>query len=385
MPGESYYTLPGNRPTQVATQEIRLTSPSGGRFEWLFGAYGASIKNVLLNKIGGTFVPDPTPIELYDFDTRRTDIAAFGTASYHLGPLRLDAGVRLARTVYDAHIYVESGGLPNQRNSITSRAVLPKFSLSYALPNGGQVYATVAKGEEPGAVNTVSTAPIPYKSETSQSYETGIKGEALNRQLEYDVAAFYVRNGAHQYQTNFYDPVFGLVALISNIGDSRTYGVEADATWHPTTALRLAISGGYLNAKWTHATFFGTPIDGNEIPNAPRATASLSAGYSHPVASNLNFDANFDLSYTDAMWWDLPNTPGSKEPPHFLGDARIALGTEERGWQVALRVSNLFGAKYWTEYFPGFFPPGAYPCGGCSDMGAPGARRQFFASVSFKY
>jgi iron complex outermembrane receptor protein len=386
IPGESYYTLPGNRPTEVETQEIRLTSPSGGSFEWLVGAYGAIIKNVLLNLIGATFVPTPgTPTELYDFDTRRTDTAAFGTASYHWGPVRLDAGVRLAKTVYDARIYVELGGLPDQHNSITSRAALPKFSISYALPDAGQVYATVAKGEEPGAVNTVSTAPIPYKSETSLSFETGIKGEAMNRQLEYDLAAFYVRNKAHQYQTNFFDPVFGPVALINNIGDSRTYGVEADATWRPTAALRFGISSGYLNAKWTQATFFGTPINGNEIPNAPNATADLSAGYSAPVFSNLKFDANFDVSYTDAMWWDLPNTPATKEPPHFLGNARIALGSDHRGWQVAFRVANLFGAKYWTEYLPAFFPPGTYSCPGCSDIGTPGARRQFFGSVSFKY
>jgi iron complex outermembrane receptor protein len=386
IPGESYYTLPNNRPTEVGTQEIRLTSPSGGSFEWLIGGYGAIIKNVLLNRIGATFVPTPgIPTELYDFDTRRTDSAVFGTASYHLGPVRLDAGVRLAKTVYDARIYVEFGGLPNQHNSITSRAALPKFSISYALPNAGQVYATVAKGEEPGAVNTVSTAAIPYRSETSLSYETGIKGQAMNRQLEYDVAAFYVRNKDHQYQTSSFDPVFGLVTLTSNIGDSRTYGIEADATWRPTTALRFGISGGYLNAKWTRATYFGTPIDGNAIPNAPMATADLSTGYSAPMFSNLKFDANFDVSYTDAMWWDLPNTPGSKEPPHFLGNARIALGSDHRGWQVAFRVANLFGATYWTEYYPAFFPPGTEPCPGCTDLGAPGARRQFFASVAYKY
>jgi len=386
IPGESYYTLANNRPTEVETQELRLTSPSTGNFEWLAGAYGAIIKNVLLNQIGATFVPTPDiPTELYDFDTRRTDTAIFGTAGYNFGPLRLDAGLRLNKTVYDAKIYVEFGGLPNQENSITSRGVLPKFSVSYALPSGGQMYATVAKGEEPGAVNTVSTAPIPYKSETSLSFETGVKGEALDREFEYELAAFYVSNKAHQYQTNYFDPVFGLVALISNIGDSRTYGVEGSLNWHPTKELRFAVSGGYLNAKWTHALFFGTPIDGNAIPNAPDATASFSAGYSKPVFSNLKFDANFGLSYTDAMWWDLPNTPATKEPPHFLGDARIALGTDGRGWQVALRVANLFGAKYWTEYFPAFFPPGTYPCNGCSDMGAPGAPREVFGSVSFKY
>ena len=385
IPGVGTYTLPNNRPTEVATQELRLTSPSTRNFEWLVGAYGAIIKNVLVNQLGATFVPDGTVVVTNDFDTRRTDTAVFGTAGYNFGPLRLDAGLRLNKTVYDAKIYVEFGGLPNQENSITSRGVLPKFSVSYALPSGGQMYATVAKGEEPGAVNTVSTAPIPYKSEKSLSFETGVKGEAMDREFEYELAAFYVSNKAHQYQTNYFDPVFGLVALISNIGDSRTYGVEGSLNWRPTKELRFGINGGYLNAKWIHALFFGTPVDGNEIPNAPEVTAGLSAGYSAPVFSNLKFDANFGLSYTDAMWWDLPNTRSTKEPPHLLGDARVALGTDGRGWQVALRVSNLFGARYWTEYFPGFFPPGAYPCAGCSDMGAPGAPRQVFGSLSYKY
>jgi iron complex outermembrane receptor protein len=280
---------------------------------------------------------------------------------------------------------VEAGGLPNQRNSVISRAALPKASISYALPNGGQVYATVAKGEEPGAVNTTSTAAVPYKAETVLSYEIGTKGEALNRRLEYDVATFYIHNTNQQYQTNLVDPVLGLISAINNIGDSRTYGVEANVNCHPTDAWRFGISGRYLNAKWLTASYFGAPINGLVVPNAPNVTASLNTGYSRPVFTNLRVEANFDLSYTDAMWWDLPNTAGSKQLPHFIGDSRIALGTDHRGWQVALRVTNLFGAKYWTEYVPGIFPPSFAPCPNCTDVGVPGARRQFFASVAYKY
>lgn len=387
FPGESYYTLPGNRPTVVSTQEFRLTSPSNGRFEWLAGLYGAIIKDTLQNQIGATFFPTPAvPTTISDFDTKRTDTAAFGTATYHIGSLRLDAGVRLTQTIYDAMVYVETGGLPNQRGSITSRAVLPKASISYALPTGGQVYATVAKGEEPGAVNSVSTAPIPFKAETALSYELGVKGEALERRLDFGVAAFYVSNKDKQFQTNQIIPSLGgIIVLTSNIGDSRSYGVEANANWRPTSELHFGLGGGYLNAKWITASVFGAPIDGNEIPNAPAVTANFSAGYSRPVFTGLHFDANFDLSYTDAMWWDLPNTPGSKEPPHWLGNGRIALGSEGRGWQVAFRVTNLLGAKYWTEYYPNIFPPGGYPCTGCANVGAIGAPRQAYVSLGYKY
>jgi outer membrane receptor protein involved in Fe transport len=387
QPGENSYTLPHNRPTEVTTQELRLTSPSGGHFEWLVGLYGAIIKNVILNQIGASYLPTPdVPTELYDFDTRRTDTAAFGTLAYHLGPVRLDAGARATRTLYEAQLWVDAPGPPDQYGTIISRGVLPKFSLSYTLPDGAQIYATAAKGEEPGAINTNSGAPVPYLAETAWSYELGAKGELLDRRLEYELAGFYVSNHNQQFQSNLAVPNLGLLAVTTNIGDSRSSGAETSINWRLSDRWRLGLSGGYLDALWLHASYFGQPIDGLQVQNSPHVTTSTNIGYSQPVFNGLRFDANFDMSYTDAMWWDPPNTPGTKEHPHFLGDARVALGTDGRGWQVALRGTNLLGAKYWTEYVPGVYPPGvAPPCAGCTDLGTPGARRQFFGSVTYKY
>lgn len=387
QPGQNSYTLPHNRPTEVTTQELRLTSPSGGHFEWLVGLYGAIIKNVILNQIGATYLPTPdVPTELYDFDTRRTDTAVFGTLTYHLGSVRLDAGARATRTLYEAQLWVDAPGPPDQYGSIVSRGVLPKFSLSYTLPGGAEVYATAAKGEEPGAINTNSGAPVPYLAETAWSYELGAKGELLDRRLEYELAGFDVRNHNQQFQSNLAVPNLGLLAVTTNIGDSRSYGAEASINWRLSDRWRLGISGGYLNAMWLNASYFGQPINGLQVQNSPHVTASTNIAYSQPAFNGLRFDANVDMSYTDAMWWDPPNTPGTKEHPHFLGDARVALGTDGRGWQVALRGTNLLGAKYWTEYVPSVYPPSiSPPCPGCTDLGTPGARRQFFGSVTYKY
>ena len=384
IPGLTFFTLPGNRPTEVSTQELRLTS-NPGQFEWLAGAYGDMIKDVLLNKVDQQgFFPTTPPSVLNDFDTTRTDAAVFGTASYHFGPVKVDAGVRLSRTVNAAKIY--QPGAPTLNNSITTRSALPKFSISYQLPDGNQIYASVAKGEEPGAINVAANNPLPYRAETALSYELGTKGETADHRIDYTLAAFYVRNKDHQYQTNLYDTSLGgFVTLISNIGDSRTYGAEGSVNWHVTDDLRFGATAGYLNAKWTRAEYFGVPLDGNEIPNAPKVTASLNTAYSQPIFHNLRFDANFDVNYSDAMWWDLPNTPGTREPPHFLSNLRIALGSDHRGWTVALRMSNLFNQRYWTEYYPAFFAPQNAPCVGCTDMGAPGAPRQVFGSFSYKY
>ncbi len=387
VPGQTLYTLAGIRPAEVSTQEFRITSPSGGKFEWLLGLYGADIKNVLLNQNAvANYPPPPLPMVVNDFDTSRTDTAVFGTTSYHFGKITLETGLRLTQTKYRANVYIAAGGLPNQSAEITSKAALPKVSLSYALPTGGQVYATVAKGEEPGGVNTVSVAPIPYQSEKSTSYEIGVKTESPNRNFEYEAAVFYINDTNHQFETNQYiASEGGLVTLIANIGDSRSYGVEASTTWHPIPDLSVSLNAGYLNAKWTTASVFGASIDGNVIPNSPDVTGALNLHYTRAVLSDYQLDANFDMAYTDAMWWDLPNTPSSKMQPYWIGNTRIAIGPKKQSWQLAFRVSNILGARYWTEYFPNFFPAGAYPCAGCNNIGAIGAPRQYTGTIEFKY
>lgn len=291
VPGQSLYTTAGIRPTEVSTQEFRITSPSGGKFEWLVGLYGADIRNVLLNQNAvANYQPPPMPMVVNDFDTKRTDAAIFGTTSYHFGTLTLETGVRLTQTKYRADIFVEAGGLPNQSAEITSRAALPKISLSHALPNGGQVYATVAKGEEPGAVNTVSTAPIPYNSEKSTSYEIGAKSEAANRQFQYEVAVFYIKDVNHQFQTNQYiASEGGLVTLTAKIGDSRSYGVEASGTarsidWPKRRLSQREMAGG--NRIWTaHRRQYHSQLAGN----VGRAQCSLRTGASKRNAARCQF------------------------------------------------------------------------------------------------
>lgn len=387
VPGQTLFTLPGNRPTEVTTQELRVTSPSGGSFDWLVGLYGAVIRNILLNQNAvGNYPPPVDQTVVNDFQTKRRDTSVYGTTDYRIDGFTLETGVRLTETRSFADVFVEAGGLPDQAGEITSRAVLPKVSLSYALARGGLIYATVAKGQEPGAVNTVSVAPIPFKAQTAISREVGIKGVTANRRAEYDLAAFYVTDDNHQVQTNQYIAAEGgLVTLTANIGNSRTYGVEASGSWLATDDLTLGIGAGYLNAKWKEGEVFGMPIDGNSIPNAPEVSGTLSAKYSRAVPGGFRVEGNVDMSYTDAMWWDLPNTPGSEEAPYWIGNARLGFGSADGTWEVAFRVSNLLGAKYWTEYFPNFFPAGGYPCAGCSDIGAIGAPREYFGSITFNY
>jgi iron complex outermembrane recepter protein len=376
--GLKLFTTPGNRPTEVTTQEVRVNSPAGTTIDWLAGLYGAEIRDVLLNQESIQFqFPTSDPIPFSDFSTSRQDLAAFGTFNYHVGDLTLGGGLRVGTTRFKTNVYTEFGGPPNQAASVTSKATLPKLSLSYKLSDGSLIFATLAKGEEPGAVNTQSSGAIlPYRSETALSYEVGTKGQALNHAIDYELAAFYVKNSRHQAQTNVF--VSGVVlAQIANVGDARTYGVESSLRWHPVTEVTLGLNVGYLNAKWLRADNFGTPIDGLWVPNSPEFTASFNAGYSRLVAKDLKLSGNVDVNYTDAFWWNLNNSPGQENPPYWVGNARIALTSASGSWQIAVGVTNLLNTKYWNEYIWPYTPT--------YGVGAIAAPRQYSASLSIKY
>jgi iron complex outermembrane recepter protein len=398
MPYLSLITLPGNRPVEVATQEFRVASPSGRAFDWLFGLYGADIKDILINKSALEFgLPPAGGFVTDDFDTERVDLAAFGSLNYHIGNFAIGAGLRAGQTRARAHIFTEIGGLSDQFNSINSHVLLPKFTLSYTLPGGGLIYGNVTEGEEPGGINTVTTAPVPYQAEKATSYEVGTKGEALDRRVAYEVAAYYINHTKAQVEINQLSPG-GLITLINNIGDSRSYGAEGSATWRVIPSFTLSASAGYLNARWKNGPVYkllypapDVPIGGLTPPNAPEVTANVSADYSQSVFdAGLLFRANLDATYTSSFWWDVPNTPGSEEPAYWVTNARMSLSAKDKSWEVAFRVSNLFGTKYWTEYYPYFFggpgvTNGAPNCTTCTDAGAIGAPRQLWLSVVFRH
>ena len=50
----------------------------------------------------------------------------------------------------------------------------------------------------------------------------------------------------------------------------------------------------------------------------------------------------FDGSYRSSIFTDTANSPWSRIPGVFLGNARIWYTTEDEDWEVGLEVQNLF-------------------------------------------
>ena len=384
------YSTVDARPSDVYTQEFRLTSEKSGMLDWIAGLYAQRTSNILLN-------PSPTSLLLNNsinitpytnYDTSQADLAAFGSADLHMGPVTLTGGLRVNNSDYRAAVDTVGGAPVDKNLSVNDTVALPKASLSYKAPDGTLLYMSAAKGVEAGKVDPTVNPPVTYKPETDWTYEVGAKGYLVDRVLYYELSAFYIKEHDRQVETVEQNSAGLLIKRIDNIGDSTSKGVDIALSWRPVRGLSFDGALEYLNARWdADAKYALTPIGGKSVPNAPEWTANLGATYSLPVSDTLKVTLHADAAYTDDFQWQVAYAPISNtNPPYWVALARIALGSQDGRWEVAFRGDNLFDKKYYTEFNPlGLGPQAANgTCVGC-DTGAVAPRQRFIVSLTTRF
>lgn len=374
--------------SDVFTQELRLTSSADGPINYIIGGYFSRITNRIaiytdtdfmlgVDAGGPLFIPG-----FFNTDSAEKQYALFGTLNYKAGSFRLGAGLRLNRSEFEAELFNE-GLSPSTSNT----RVLPKLSLAYDFSSDSMLYANAAFGMEPGRVNLVSGTGDPYRPERAISYELGFKGKALDRRLAFDLAAFYIDyKDRQQEQQSIINGA--VIEQVFNVGDSRSYGVEASLSYRPSRQLTLGISGGYLNAKWKNGSYtfdsgVTIPVSGLTVPFSPEFSGSASVDWRQPIGSlELGFRA--DVTHKGSLYWDTPNEGKAKS--YELVNVRLALGDPDQRWEIAVRAENLFNVRYFDEFIYGIFgaPDATGNCAGCN-LGAPGSPRRIMTSARFSF
>lgn len=120
----------------------------------------------------------------------------FTQASYRPGAKwDITAGLSLNNQSY-SFIRLSDPSPVEQRRQINA-VLTPRIALSYRLKPGVTIYALIAKGFSPPTQAELRPADRNYhgdlNAEQGWNYEAGIKGYALNRRLQFDVAAYYFR------------------------------------------------------------------------------------------------------------------------------------------------------------------------------------------------
>lgn len=351
----------------MISQDLTLTSASGGALTWLFGAtYYRERGSYHPRTYGGRLVFDPNPPLTFGSDVDHINIdayALFGELTYKLTDrLTVIGGLRysLDEPSFSGNSIVPATGLAGPLVSGSDRfsSFTPKVSLRYALTPAINAYATYSRGFKSGVLNSNSLQVTAVKPETVDAFEAGIKG-APSRTFSFDAAAY------HYSYKNLQFSAFGVSTItptLRNAAQARIYGFDANMTVAPVSGLTLRGGLAYTNGKYTdfqNAQGFrptlnasGVPVGGNtsfafdasgqRMIRTPRLQANGTIAYEGETASGGSVGANLTGSYTSRVNYDLAGNFQQKGFAIF--NANLSYTTPDKHWKGTLFGTNIFNA-----------------------------------------
>lgn len=262
----------------------------------------------------------------------------FAKANLHLSdPLALILGARLSWYTYDFDYRIGGGDFTDHQQG----RVTPFAGLIYDLDDDWSWYASYTDIFQPQSIYR-SVDGSTLDPAIGASYETGLKGELLDKRLNVSAALFYIR----QKGVYAIDPASEGKCLTNDVAGTcyingtvqRSRGVELQASGEALPGLQL-LAGYTFNLTRSSA---GGPVS----PETPRHLLRASASYTPPGAwHRLSLGAG--VSAQSGYRSDGGQGIDYGAPGHAVWDARIAWKLDEH-WTLGLNADNLFDRTYYT-------------------------------------
>lgn len=379
--------LVGDLGFEKVTQELRLTSDSNERFEWIVGTFytdedGYNIQDLV--------VTPEVPLYFANFPSSYEEISAFATGTWYFTP-RLDASVGLRYTDYSNDVELNTTGpllAPLPFSEIEDEVTNFLVNLRYRPTADTSFYTRVASGFRPGGANFLLLDPETgeplsnpfFEPDDLVSYEAGVKGSLGNGRFNYDLAAYHI---------DWRDYQIGIVRsgtqVVGNAAKAVSRGVEASLGMAVTDALTLTGSLSYVNAELAADEPDLGGADGDQLPSTPEWQAMLDANYDFRigdwpayVGASYRYKGEMPVGfegYTDAAGNVFePSAPRVSIDAFHLVDLRV--GVALRDFDVSLYVNNVFDEWAWTDFSPSF---------ATVPTGAPTQPRTYGASVRWHF
>ena len=230
----------------------------------------------------------------------------------------------------------------------------PRAVLSYKWTPNVMLYGSVAKGYEAGGFNTEQVASI-YQPEEVWNYEAGIKAYFPDYHLLLNASTYYYRYSNLQSLSLISNGDGALPIYEVTTSDQHAKGLDLEAHWQATEALRFNISASYIDATYEHYVDpEGGSLSGQPV-GEPLWTAAAGLQYVwHDVANgNLNFTLQ-DAHRGKTRCNDDSVAQGQclTTPTFTLGtaqnrtDLHLGWSSPHSPWSYGLFVNNLFDKQY---------------------------------------
>lgn len=360
------------------SNELRLTSPAGGSFEYQAGLYYLDVRDAGHLRQSADlepFFPPPPSGFLGNFGAagssgvRNKSYAAFGQAKVEVADsFRLIFGGRYTHDDVEGSATSSGAGyvIPAQPDG-SLRGTLEKDNFSFRV--GGELdlapdvlaYATYAKGyKAPTFGGGTGTQAI--RAEIPTNVEVGLKSTLLDRRLIVNLALYDVR--FKDFQAQAFDPQL-LRFTTTNAGEVRTRGVELD--FRALAAEGLSLSGGvaFNDAEYESfagvACYFGQPagtsgtnvclpngttdVTGNRLAFAPEWSASLAGEYLRSIGPRLDGFITATYYYRSSVNYTAAQDPQTEVAGYGLAGASIGLQTNDGRIRGAIFARNLLDER----------------------------------------
>jgi len=372
-PGTPNIEAHSGRESTAFAQELRLTSNTGGSFEYMVGAWYQDVEHER------DYYRCCFRFLLSDWSAKATNksTAIFGQATWQIAENTfVDVGLRFNHedVSVDFTNYLINPPARAEGDDGES-ATTGKVALRHFLANGAMVYGSVSTGYKGMAYDitssfTAANAEKPVDSESSINYEIGIKGLAADGTFRYDLIAFLTDFDDYQAQGAVVNPVGGVDFKLNNVGKLRSKGIEADLSWQASDALRLDFSGAWIDAKIESFPFancyFGQTaeegcnvvlapnvvvqdLSGKDLNNSPDFKFNVGAYWEKNLGSAFNWFALANYQWQDDVNYDLYGNPTNSQEAFGVANFSVGIIHPEGKYRVSLFVNNAFDQRYYLN------------------------------------
>jgi iron complex outermembrane recepter protein len=387
----------GPQPSKTFTQEIRLASPGGQRFEYVLGAFYYNAKQQRTFQrddivCSATTLPPVSPglspcaagsstlrfpSAVGTFGSTIENWAIFGNLTFNVTDwFRLIAGGRYTNDSVDAfnrRIPATNGGGPGLANaganyqlSTSDDDFSGRFGVQFDVSDDWMVYGTFSQGYKGPAFNVFfnqnDNQRDPIAAETVNAYEVGSKFQTADNSFTLNTALFYAKY--KNFQANsFVNLNNSVITQLTNAGSVSTKGVEIEALLRPSRNFTLNAGLAFTDAQIDRFNIPpGAPPgtstrNGEQLPLAPKWKGNVGALWTLETGGFADIEVGGQLALTSDQVSSLEANPATRRAITIDGyaivDANIALVDPNGVWRVNFIGRNLTDQSYATLITPG--------------------------------
>lgn len=331
------------------TQELRLASPSGGRFEWLIGGFftDETTSNSQLVRsfdMAGNPIAPLDPLAIVGLPATYKEYAVFGNGTFRFSDrFEITGGLRWARNEQTFR-QISSGAIVPQADdpgesaeSVWTYSLSPQFHIN----DDAMLYARVATGYRPGGPNVVvPNVPPTVDADRMTNYEIGLKADLADRMVSLDVALFWMDWTDIQVVRSF-----GGISGGANGGKATSKGIEGSVALRPAPGLTISATGSYTDATLSEDVPEISGVDGDRLPAVPKFSGALRADYEFALGGGNRGSFGAGVRHASSRLSLVESDPlVARAKPYTSVDlnASVTLGDH---WTVRAYARNLLDNK----------------------------------------